>query len=209
MGLIFKNVVEKADTIITKYEGKRKELQEKFTKLNDDARFLQSEIENDFQRAILEDGKPNEKLKTDLNKVCEERGQVQSLLGNMDNLLQKALEDIREEVETDRDKLLAGIRKQEQEMEKEIKDAKLQYLQTLVKYSDLMSKSSGELAKFRTIENRLGIRPIDLYYRRLIGFNTTQHYIKEFHPIMTTEDVRIAYHGKLPPYAKQYEGQKK
>lgn len=209
MGLIFKNAVEKADTIIEKYEGKRKELQGKLVKLNDDARFLQSEVENDFQRAILEDGKPNEKLKTDLNKVCEERVQVQNMLGNMDNLLQNALEDIREEVETDRDKLLAEIRKQEQEMEKEIKDAKLTYLQSLIKQHELIRKASRELGAFRDIETRLGIRPIDMSSHRLVGFDMAQTYYRGFHPIVTAEDVRKAYFGELEHHAEQYAKQKK
>lgn len=209
MGLIFKNAVEKADTIIEKYEGKRKELQGKLVKLNDDARFLQSEVENDFQRAILEDGKPNEKLKTDLNKVCEERVQVQNMLGNMDNLLQNALEDIREEVETDRDKLLAEIRKQEQEMEKEIKDAKLKYLQSLIKQHELIRNASRELGAFRDIETRLGIRPIDMGSHRLVGFDMAQTYYRGFHPIVTAEDVRKAYFGELEHHAEQYAKQKK
>ncbi|KXI72722.1 hypothetical protein ACS52_28330 [Bacillus cereus] len=209
MGLIFKNAVEKADTIIEKYEGKRKELQGKLVKLNDDARFLQSEVENDFQRSILEDGKPNEKLKTDLNKVCEERVQVQNMLGNMDNLLQNALEDIREEVETDRDKLLAEIRKQEQEMEKEIKDAKLTYLQSLIKQHELIRKASRELGAFRDIETRLGIRPIDMSSHRLVGFDMAQTYYRGFHPIVTAEDVRKAYFGELEHHAEQYAKQKK
>ena len=66
---------------------------------------MQSAVEDDFQRAIMEDGTPNEKLKTDLNKVHAEREQVQKMLGNMDNLLRKALEGIRSEVEADREKI--------------------------------------------------------------------------------------------------------
>lgn len=48
MGLLFKNSVEKADKIIAKYEAKRTELQGKIVQLNDDARFLQSAVEDDF-----------------------------------------------------------------------------------------------------------------------------------------------------------------
>lgn len=209
MGLIFKNAVEKADNIIAKYEGKRKELQDKFAKLGDDARFLQSEIENDFQQAIMEDGKPNEKLKTDLNKVCEEREQVQKMLGNMDNLLQNALEGIREEVEADRNEVFAGIREEEEAMEKEIKDAKLQYLQSLIKQHELIRKAEGELGAFRDIETRLGIRPINMDSRRLVGFDVLQTYYKGFHPLITVEDVRKAYFGELEHHAEQYAKQKK
>lgn len=209
MGLIFKNVVEKADTIIAKYEGKRKELQEKFAKLGDDARFLQSAIEDDFQQAIMEDGKPNEKLKTDLNKVCEERERVRTLLDKIDILLQNALEGIREEVEADRDKVYVGIRKQEEAMEKEIKDAKLQYLQSLIKQHELIRNARKELGAFRDIETRLGIRPIDMDSRRLVGFDMVQTYYRGFHPIVTVEDVRKAYFGELESHAKQYAKQKK
>lgn len=209
MGLLFKNAVEKADNIIAKYEGKRKELQEKFAKLSDDARFLQSAIEDDFQQAIMEEGKPNEKLKTDLNKVCEEREQVQKMLGNMDNLLQKALEDIREEVEADRNKVFAGIRKQEEAVEKEIKDSKLQYLQLLIKQHELIRKAEGELGAFRGIETRLGIRPINMDSRRLVGFDMLQTYYRGFHPLVTVEDVRKAYFGELGHHAEQYAKQKK
>ncbi|MFE9076914.1 hypothetical protein [Bacillus mobilis] len=209
MGLQLKSAVEKADNIIAKYEGKRKELQEKLVKLNEDVRFLQSEIENDFQRAILEDGKPNEKLKTDLNKVCEERVQVQTMLGNMDNLLQNVLEEMRTEVEVDRDKVFAGIRKQEEAMEKEIKDAKLQYLQSLIKQHELIRKAEGELGAFRDIETRLGIRPINMDSRRLVGFDMLQTYYRGFHPIVTVEDVRKAYFGELEHHAEQYAKQKK
>ncbi|PEK60773.1 hypothetical protein [Bacillus pseudomycoides] len=209
MGLIFKNAVEKADNIIEKYEGKRKELQDKLVKLNDDSRFLQSELENDFQRAIMEDGTPNEKLKTDLNKVHAEREQVQKMLGNMDNLLQNTLEGIREEVEADRDKVFAGIRKQEEAMEKEIKDAKLQYLQLLVKQNELIMQGSRELGGFHDIESRLGMKPIDIRSRRLVGFDMAQTFYRGFHPIVTVEDVRKAYFGELEYHAKQYAEQKK
>ncbi|WP_144561530.1 hypothetical protein [Bacillus mycoides] len=209
MGLIFKNAVEKADNIIEKYEGKRKELQDKLVKLNDDSRFLQSEIENDFQRAIMEEGTPNEKLKTDLNKVHAEREQVQKMLGNMDNLLQKALEGIRGEVEADRDKVFAGIRKQEEVMAKEIRDAKLQYLQLLVKQNELIVQGSRELGGFHGIESRLGMRPIDIRSRRLVGFDMAQTYYRGFHPIVTVEDVRKAYFGELEYHAEQYAKQKK
>ncbi|MGP8956891.1 hypothetical protein ACT024_27865, partial [Enterobacter mori] len=76
----------------------------------------------------MEDRKTNDKLKTDLNKVVEEREQVSKMLGNIDNLLNKALEDVREEVETDRKKVLSkGIQKQEAVVKK-LKDTKLAYL---------------------------------------------------------------------------------
>jgi len=209
MGLLFKNAVEKADTIITKYEGKRKELQEKFAKLNDEARFLQSEVENDFQRAILEDGKPNDKLKTDLNKVCEECRQVQNLLGNMDNLLQKALEDIREEVEVDRDKIFKReMQKQEDEVAK-VREAKLVYLKALVEYSNMKGDVDSELHKFREIENRLGMKPIQDHRRRVFEVRVNRYFDKTFHPIITTEESIGASNGRLDSYAKQYDEQKK
>ncbi|KAB2398638.1 MULTISPECIES: hypothetical protein [Bacillus cereus group] len=209
MKLIFKNALEKAENIITKYEAKRKELQAKLAKLNDDVRFLQSSIEDDFQRAIMEDGKPDEKLKTDLNKVCEEREQVQRMLGNMDNFLGKALEGIREEVEVDREKVFKKAIQEQEDMTKKLKDAKLAYLKLLVEYSDAAGNVDRELTKFGHIEQRLGLEPIPHYKRRTFEFNVNRNYDKTFHPIITTEDSKGAFGGRLGYYAIQYEGQTK
>ncbi|EJQ02902.1 MULTISPECIES: hypothetical protein [Bacillus cereus group] len=209
MGLLFKNSVEKADNIIAKYEAKRKELQGKIVQLNEDARFLQSEIENDFQKAIMEDGKPNEKLKTSLNKVCEERKQVQKVLGNMDNLLGKALEGIREEVETDREKVFKKAMQEQEDMATKLKDAKLAYLKLLVEYSDAAGNVDRELTKFGQIEQRLELEPIPHYKRRTFEFNVNRNYDNTFHPIITTEDSKGAFGGRLGYYAIQYEGQTK
>ncbi|HDR7733376.1 TPA: hypothetical protein QCX99_000489 [Bacillus thuringiensis] len=209
MGLIFKNAVEKADNIIAKYEGKRKELQEKLVKLNDDARFLQSAIEDDFQQAIMEDGTPNEKLKTDLNKVHAEREQVQKMLGNMDNLLGKALEGIRGEVEADREKVFKKAMQEQEDMVTKLKNAKLVYLKLLVEYSDAAGNVDRELAKFGQIEQRLKLEPIPHYNRRAFEFNVNRNYDNTFHPIITTEDSKGAFSGCLGYYATQYEGQTK
>lgn len=209
MGLLFKNSVEKADKIIAKYEAKRTELQEKIVQLNDDARFLQSAVEDDFQRAIMEDGTPNEKLKTDLNKVHAEREQVQKMLGNMDNLLRKALEGIRSEVEADREKIFKKTMQEQEVMTTRLKDAKLAYLKLLVEYSDVAGNVDRELAKFGQIEQRLGLEPIPHYKRRAFEFNVNRNYDNTFHPIIITEDSKGAFGGLLGYYAIQYEGQTK
>ncbi|EJQ98543.1 hypothetical protein [Bacillus cereus] len=209
MGLIFKNAVEKADNIIAKYEGKRTELQGKIFQLNDDTRFLQSAVEDDFQRAIMEDGTPNEKLKMDLNKVHAEREQVQKMLGNMDNLLGKALEGIRGEVEADREKVFKKAMQEQEDMTTKLKNAKLVYLKLLVEYSDAAGNVDRELAKFGQIEQRLKLEPIPHYNRRAFEFNVNRNYDNTFHPIITTEDSKGAFSGRLGYYATQYEGQTK
>lgn len=208
MGLVFKSAIEKAETIITKYENKRKELQERLIQLNDDSRYLQSQIEDDLQKAIMEDRKTNDKLKTDLNKVVEEREQVSKMLGNIDNLLNKALEDVREEVETDRKKVLSkGIQKQEAVVKK-LKDAKLTYLKLLVEYNETAREVDQQLRPFRQIEYRLGIKEIPYYERRVFDVSVNRNYDKSFHPIITSAESREAFGGKLDYYATQYEKQK-
>ncbi|MGG0184866.1 hypothetical protein [Bacillus rhizoplanae] len=203
-----KNAVEKANETVEKYEVKRSELQNKLVELDTDMRRLNQEIERDFQSIVMGGGTPNEKLRAELSVVQGTREQVLLMLGNMDNLLQGALEGIREEVEADRDAVFAGIRKQEEALETELKDAKLHYLQLLVKQHELIMQGSGELGTFRDIESRLGMKAIDMRNQRLVDYNPSQNYYKGFHPIITVENVRKAYFGELDFEAQQYVEQK-
>ncbi|MFL0490532.1 MULTISPECIES: hypothetical protein [Bacillus] len=202
------NAVEVAKQTVENYEGKRIELQNKLVELDTDIRRLNKEIEADFQSIVMNGGIQNEKLRTELSAVQGTREQVLIMLGNMDNLLQGALEGMRGQVEADRDKVFAEIRKQEEALADEIKTAKLNYLQSLVKQHELIMDASGELGAFRDIETRLGIRPIDMRTRRLVDFDMAQSYYKGFHPIVTVEDVRKAYFGELEYHAEQYAEQK-
>ncbi|MGG0188514.1 hypothetical protein [Bacillus rhizoplanae] len=202
------NALEKANEIVTKYEDKRIELQNKLVELDTDIRRLHKEIEADFQATVMGGGTPNEALRTELTAVQGTREQVLKMLGNMDNLLHGALEGIREEVEADRDKVFAEIRKQEEALETEIKDAKLNYLQLLVKQDALIMQGSRELGAFHDIETRLGMKPIDIRNQRLVDYNPSQNYYKGFHPIITVENVRKAYFGELDFEARQYAEQK-
>ncbi|MEN1937787.1 hypothetical protein AAIE21_19860 [Paenibacillus sp. 102] len=203
-----KNAVETANETVTKYTEKRIELQNKLVELDTDMRRLNKEIEADFQATVMNGGTPNEKLRMELSVVQGTREQVLIMLGNMDNLLQGALEGMRDQVEADRDTVFAGIRKQEEALATEIKDAKLNYLQLLVKQNELIMQGSGELGAFRDIESRLGMRPIDMRTRRLVDFDIAQTFYKGFHPIVTVEEVRKAYFGELEYHAQQYAEQK-
>ncbi|MDC2864002.1 hypothetical protein [Bacillus sp. BP-3] len=202
--MYFKNVNEKAETLIERYEGKRTELQTRLAEIDGEIHFMQSEVENDFQKAIMEDGKPNASIQTTLNSLHEEKARVLNILSKFDNLLQNALEGLREETLRDRDSVYNEIRKDEEKLMEELKAAKLIYLQLLTKYHDRIQEGYAKLLEFHEIEERLGLKPMDIRSRRLIDYNPTQDYVTGFHPIMTARDVKNAFYGELDYHAEQY-----
>ncbi|MEI4800384.1 hypothetical protein WAZ07_03400 [Bacillus sp. FJAT-51639] len=201
----FKNVNHKAEILIAKYEGKREELQERLTALDGEIRYMQSQVEDDFQRAIMEGTKPNERLKTDLNNLHHEKEQVTNMLANFDNLLQNALESMREEVLAERQQVRDDIRNQEEELADQLKQAKLVYLQLVIKYHDVVRDGQVKLYDFREIEQRLGLKPIDLRDYRLLSRKHNDYYYKGFYPLIEDNEVDKAYYdGELTYLAEQY-----
>ncbi|WP_439874950.1 hypothetical protein ACSLGG_02940 [Bacillus mycoides] len=205
-----KTILEQANEIIEKYEGKRLELQNQLVKLNEDIRYMQGEVEADFQNAVMNDGSINTRLKNDLDALIVTREQVVKMLHGFDGLLQNALTGLREEVQKETQSIVDGIRNREAELEKELKDAKLAYLQKLVQYHDEFGKGAVELLKYRQLNERLGLREVDIRGNHIIDLGSSSqrgnHFKALFDP--TVNEVGDAlYTGTLSYPAQQYAEQ--
>ncbi|NUJ05037.1 hypothetical protein [Bacillus paranthracis] len=206
-----KTTLEQANEIIEKYEGKRLELQNQLVKLDEDIRYMQGEVEADFQNAVMNGGSVNTRLKNDLDALLVTRSQVVTMLRDFDGLLQNALTGLREEVQKETQSIVDGIRNREAELEKELKDIKLTYLQKVVQYHDEFSEGASILLKYRQLNERLGLREVDIRGNHIIDLDSSvqrgNHFKALFDP--TVNEVGDAlYMGKLSHAAQQYAEQK-
>ncbi|HFK1771014.1 TPA: hypothetical protein ACGXGV_003406 [Bacillus paranthracis] len=206
-----KTTLEQANEIIEKYEGKRLELQNQLVKLDEDIRYMQGEVEVDFQNAVMNGGSVNTRLKNDLDALLVTRSQVVTMLRDFDGLLQNALTGLREEVQKETQSIVDGIRNREAELEKELKDIKLTYLQKVVQYHDEFSEGASILLKYRQLNERLGLREVDIRGNHIIDLDSSvqrgNHFKALFDP--TVNEVGDAlYMGKLSHAAQQYAEQK-
>ncbi|KXY13847.1 coiled-coil domain-containing protein [Bacillus paranthracis] len=168
-----KTTLEQANEIIEKYEGKRLELQNQLVKLDEDIRYMQGEVEVDFQNAVMNGGSVNTRLKNDLDALLVTRSQVVTMLRDFDGLLQNALTGLREEVQKETQSIVDGIRNREAELEKELKDIKLTYLQKVVQYHDEFSEGASILLKYRQLNERLGLREVDIRGNHIIDLDSS------------------------------------
>lgn len=211
MVMEIKTTLDQANEIIEKYESKRLELQNQLVKLDEDVRYMQGEVESDFQKAVMNDGSINARLKNDLDALLVTRDQVVKMLRGFDGLLQNALTGLREEVQKETQSIVDGIRAREVELEKELKDAKLAYLQKLVQYHDEFNEGASTLLNYRQINERLGLREVDIRGNRIIDLDSSSqrgnHFKALFEP--TVNEVGDALNtGKLSYPAQQYVEQK-
>lgn len=205
-----KTTLQQANEIIEKYEGKRLELQNQLVKLDEDIQYMQGEVEADFQQAVMNDSKVNTRLKNDLDALLVTRDQVMKMLHGFDGLLQNALTGLREEVRKETQSIVDGIRNREAELEKELKDIKLAYLQKVVQYHDEFGKGASELLNYRHLNERLGLREVDIRGNHIIDLDSSvqrgNHFKALFEP--TVDEVRDAlFVGTLSHAAQQYAEQ--
>ncbi|MFB5576640.1 hypothetical protein [Bacillus cereus] len=202
-----KTTLQQANEIIEKYEGKRLDLQNQLVKLDEDVQYMQGEVEADFQNAVMNDGKINARLKNDLDALLVTRDQVVKMLSGFDELLQNALTGLRDDVQKETQSIVDGTRKREAELEKELKDIRLAYLRKIVQYHDEFGKASSELLSYRQLNERLGLRMVDIRGNHIIDLDSSvqrgNHFKALFDP--TVDEVRDAlYTGTLSHAAQQY-----
>lgn len=202
-----KTTLQQANEIIEKYEGKRLDLQNQLVKLDEDVRYMQGEVEADFQQAVMNDSKVNTRLKNDLDALLVTRDQVVKMLRGFDGLLQNALSGLRDDVQKETQSIVDATRNREAELEKELKDIRLAYLQKMVQYHDEFGKGASELLNYRQLNERLGLREVDIRGNHIIDLSSSvqrgNHFKALFDP--TVDEVRDAlYTGKLSHSAQQY-----
>ncbi|PFN09326.1 hypothetical protein COK38_10135 [Bacillus cereus] len=205
-----KTTLQQANEIIEKYESKRLALQNQLVKLDEDVRYMQGEVERDFQQAVMNDSKINGRLKNDLDALLVTRDQLVKMLRGFDGLLQNALMGIREEVQKETQSIVDGTRNREVELEKELKDIKLAYLDKLAQYHDEFEQGASELLKYRQLNERLGLREVDIRGNRIIDLDSTyqrgNHFKAVFEPTVNEARDTLAT-GTLPHAAQQYAEQ--
>ncbi|WP_154652052.1 hypothetical protein [Bacillus bingmayongensis] len=171
---------------------------------------MQSEVERDFQQAVMNDGSINTRLKNDLDALLVTRQQVVKMLHGFDGLLQNALTGLCEEVQKETQSIVNSIRTREAELEEELKSLKLAYLQKLVQYHDEFEQGASTLSNYRQLNERLGIRGEDIRGNRIIDLDSTSqrgnHFKALFEP--TVNEARDALlTGALSYSAQQYAEQ--
>ncbi|WP_141534958.1 hypothetical protein [Bacillus cereus] len=171
---------------------------------------MQGEVERDFQQAVMNDSKINGRLKNDLDALLVTRDQLVKMLRGFDGLLQNALMGIREEVQKETQSIVDGTRNREVELEKELKDIKLAYLDKLAQYHDEFEQGASELLKYRQLNERLGLREVDIRGNRIIDLDSTyqrgNHFKAVFEPTVNEARDTLAT-GTLPHAAQQYAEQ--
>ncbi|WP_242296065.1 MULTISPECIES: hypothetical protein [unclassified Bacillus cereus group] len=129
------------------------------------------------------------------------------MLSGFDELLQNALTGLRDDVQKETQSIVDGTRKREAELEKELKDIRLAYLRKIVQYHDEFGKASSELLSYRQLNERLGLRMVDIRGNHIIDLDSSvqrgNHFKALFDP--TVDEVRDAlYTGTLSHAAQQY-----
>ncbi|MGR5977170.1 hypothetical protein ACT7DE_29885 [Bacillus paranthracis] len=82
-------------------------------------------------------------------------------------------------------------------MKKELKDIKLTYLQKVVQYHDEFSEGASILLKYRQLNERLGLREVDIRGNHIIDLDSSvqrgNHFKALFDPTVNEVGGRIVY----------------
>lgn len=207
MGLLKVDIIKKVNGIKAKFEKKEDELIAKRKRLLQEQDMLRSAIEDDFQRQIMEESTPDKKLKNDYDKVNSELGHVKIQLESLNGLLSKELAKYKEEVSTQAIKFKDNYREEEQQLLFELKKAKLAYIEKLIEYDMANRQANQGYVPYRELMNSLGVKGTAFFSKNLtFDFYQTFH-TPEFHGIISNEEQREAYEGKMPSLAKRFKQQ--
>ncbi|WP_338779543.1 hypothetical protein [Metabacillus sp. FJAT-52054] len=203
MGLFNANTLKKVKATAEKFEAKKAELEEKRTALIEEKHVLRSELENDFQRQIMEGTNPDKKLQTDYDKTVAELERVTLQLSSIDGIKAKELAKFTEEVQKERKAFIEDADKKLNEVRGELFTLKAKYLQALVKHQETRTELSREfIIKFRDVEEVMEIERVDFRYRSVLqdSFNVDP---RDFNPMINNFELREGLQGKLTANTKK------
>lgn len=204
MGLLKGDVIKKINGVKAKIQKKKDELIEKRTLLLREQDMLRSAIEDDFQRQIMEEVPPDKKLKSDYDKVTSELGHLELQLDSLDGILSKELEKYKGDVVKESDKVVSDYGQLEKKMHDDLKRIKLQYFEKLIEYNQANLKARQQYGVHGEVLDSLGLKRRDALEKG-IPFNTTQLWNADYQGMFTMEELREAYHGKMPYRAIQFK----
>lgn len=207
MGLLKVDVIKKVSSIKAKFEKKEEELLAKRKRLLQEQDMLRSAIEDDFQRQIMEESTPDKKLKNDYDKVTSELGHLKIQLESLSGLLSKELAKYEGDVLAEATKLEDKYRQEDKQLMFELKKAKLAYLEKMIECEKANRKANQGYAQYRELMNSLGMKGKSGFSKQLTFDIHQTYYTPEFHGVISNEERREAYHGKLPSLANRFKAQ--
>ncbi|MCY7861593.1 hypothetical protein [Bacillus haynesii] len=197
MGLFKGQTIKKAVATAEKFENKRKELQEKRRELLHERDHLRSELENDFQRQIMEDANPDKRLQNDYDMTVAELERVSFQLNNIDDVKAKELSKLTAEVEKDRQDFIKDADGELQRIKDELLKLKIKYLQTLANHQNRKQELNMDYRKkFGKVEKIVDLKEVDFRSRSILP-NNLQHDPHELNPIINNKDLIRGFSGEL------------
>lgn len=199
-----KTVLAQAEQAVAKTAGQRQKLIIRVSQLNDEIRYLRSEIEDDLQQSIENGTQPNETLQESLNQRYAEKTKVSEELTNLEATLKAELSSLKEDLLTERLLVLKTGRDEQDKLSSEIKRDKVNYLKKVVSLSELSKDLFEEVSSYDDIMNMLNLQ--------LVKFEDCSRYpypIKAgdtgFSPFIAPSEIATAHDGNIPYEARNYE----
>lgn len=198
MKLFKGDTIKKVNKLLENGEKRKTKLQDTIAKLQEEAEALYQAVQDDFNRAILEDGEPSKKLSSDLEKVREELKEKQFQLSQVDNVIQSELEKAKALVDKERKEFVKDKGEDFRKQFDKMNEAKIKYLETIIEYSRMNSEYQKEYRQtFADIERRVGLRGRDTFYDFLISLNQRYQTERHYNPMVYNDELSEALHGKI------------
>ncbi|MCY8233693.1 hypothetical protein [Priestia endophytica] len=198
MGLFKGNGVKKVTKLVTKGEERRIKLQEKVRRLKEDIELLYQAVQDDFNKAILNDGEPDKKLSKDLDKAREELKTAQFHLSQIDEVVKAELGKAKETIDKERKEFKADKSEEFRKIFDELNEMKLAYLNKIVEYSKTKQAYTSEYwDTFRNVEDLVGLRRHDPRDDFHIPFGQSYQTERHYNPMVYNDELREALGGKI------------
>jgi len=200
MGLFKGDAVKRVNKLLDKGEARRTKLQEKIETLQEDVTLLYQAVQDDFNEAILNDGEPNKKLSSDLEKAREELKQAQFQQSQIDAVIKSEIDKQKEAIEKERREFVADKEQEFNKIFDEMNDIKLAYLNKIIEYrSKHQAYEMDYRATFNDVSERLGLRMGDPREHHALYLNVRyQQDGNHYTPMILSDEVRDAFvDGKI------------
>ncbi|WP_257151619.1 hypothetical protein [Bacillus pseudomycoides] len=174
------------------------------SQLNDEIRYLRSEIEDDLQQAIENGTQPNETLKESLNQRYAEKTKVSEELTNLETALKAELGVLKEDLLTERLSVLKAGRDEQERLSSEIKCDKVNYLKKVVNLSGLSKSLFEDVSSYDEIAKLLGLQLIPFEAGNVYPYPIEAGDTR-YSPFIAPSEIAVAHGGDVPYEARSYE----
>ncbi|MYL44397.1 hypothetical protein GLV94_01950 [Virgibacillus halodenitrificans] len=198
MALFKGDTIKKVNKLLDNAEKRKTKLQDKITRLQEEKKAMQEAIQDDFNRAILEDLEPDKGLEKGLTDIVADLEKATFQLSQVDNVVANELAKAKQDVDKERKQFVSDKGEGFLDLYNKMNQAKLNYLNAVIEYSTKKQVYVSEYWKtFRDIEDRTGLRRHDPRDDFNLGLNRRYQSKEQYDPIIRPDEHRDALEGKL------------